>query len=47
MDIFVGIADMKISDDPEAILVIHSLGSCIGLAVYDPRAGGHASLYAS
>lgn len=30
---------MKISDDPEAILVTHSLGSCIGLTVYDPQAG--------
>ena len=39
MDIFVGVADMKISDDPEAILVTHSLGSCIGLTVYDPQAG--------
>lgn len=39
MDIFVGVADMKISDDPEAILVAHSLGSCIGLTVYDPQAG--------
>ena len=38
MDIFVGVADMKISDDPEAILVTHSLGSCIGLTVYDPQA---------
>jgi len=39
VDIFVGVADMKISDDPEAILVTHSLGSCIGLTVYDPQAG--------
>jgi len=33
----VGIADMKVSDDPEAILITRSLGSCIGVAVYDPR----------
>ncbi len=38
MDITVGIADMKVSDDPEATLVTHSLGSCIGVAVYDPHA---------
>ena len=33
---------MKASDDPKVTLVTHSLGSCIGVAVYDPvaRAGG-------
>lgn len=42
MEITVGIADMKVSDDPEAILITRSLGSCIGVAVYDPksRVGG-------
>jgi chemotaxis protein CheD len=29
---------MKVSNDPAATLVTHSLGSCIGLAVYDPVA---------
>lgn len=29
---------MKVSDDPAATVVTHSLGSCIGLAVYDPVA---------
>jgi len=29
---------MKVSDDPGVTLVTHSLGSCIGLAVYDPVA---------
>lgn len=38
MNVVVGIADMKVSNDPGAILVTHSLGSCIGLAVYDPVA---------
>ncbi len=38
MNITVGIADMKVSDDPGVTLVTHSLGSCIGLAVYDPVA---------
>ncbi len=47
VDIFVGVADMEISDDPRETLVTHSLGSCIGLAVYDAQARGHASLYAS
>ena len=38
----VGISDMKISDNESDILVTHSLGSCIGLSVYDPeiRVGG-------
>lgn len=42
MDIRVGVGDMKISDDSTAVLVTHSLGSCIGLAVYDPveKVGG-------
>ena len=33
---------MKISNDPRVTLVTHCLGSCIGLAVYDPvaRVGG-------
>ena len=38
MDIVVGVADMKLSNDPEAVLVTYSLGSCIGLAIYDPVA---------
>lgn len=38
MKIIVGVADMKVSNDPEAVLVTHSLGSCIGLAIYDPVA---------
>ena len=36
MNIIVGVADMKISDDPDSVLVTYSLGSCIGIAVYDP-----------
>lgn len=38
----VGISDMKVSDDESDILVTHSLGSCIGLSLYDPeiRVGG-------
>lgn len=38
MIINIGIADMKVSDDRGVTLVTHSLGSCIGLAVYDPVA---------
>jgi chemotaxis protein CheD len=42
VNIVVGVSDMKVSKDPESVLVTHSLGSCIGVAVYDPivRAGG-------
>jgi chemotaxis protein CheD len=42
MNIIVGVADMKVSNDPDDILVTYSLGSCIGIAVYDPvaRVGG-------
>lgn len=42
MNLIVGVADMRVSNDPEAVLVTHSLGSCIGIAIYDPmaKAGG-------
>ncbi len=39
MNITVGVADMKVSNDPEAVLVTYSLGSCIGIAIHDPQAG--------
>lgn len=35
----VGVADMKVSNHPGELLVTHALGSCIALAVYDPKAG--------
>ncbi len=38
MVIVVGMSDMKISKDPGDILVTYSLGSCIGVAAYDPAA---------
>lgn len=34
-NIIVGVSDMKVSNDPDGILVTYSLGSCIGVAVYD------------
>ena len=34
----IGIADMKVSADPADILTTYCLGSCIGLALYDPVA---------
>jgi chemotaxis protein CheD len=32
----VGVSDMKISNDPADTIVTYALGSCIGVAVYDP-----------
>jgi chemotaxis protein CheD len=42
MNIIVGVSDMKVSNDVDAVLVTYSLGSCIGIAVYDAvaRVGG-------
>lgn len=42
MRIIVGVADMKVSQQPGSMLITYSLGSCIGVAVYDPvaRVGG-------
>jgi chemotaxis protein CheD len=44
----VGVGDLVVSDDPSELLVTYSLGSCIGLTLFDPvaRVGGllHAML---
>ncbi len=42
MDVVVDIADLAVTADPRARLVTHSLGSCIGVAIWDPktRVGG-------
>ena len=34
----VGISEMKVTDCPDDILVTYSLGSCIGVTIYDPEA---------
>lgn len=36
MLITVNISDMKVSNNPEDILVTYSLGSCVGVTLYDP-----------
>ena len=38
----VGIGELKVSDDPEDVLVTYALGSCIAVLVHDPvrRVGG-------
>jgi chemotaxis protein CheD len=38
MKIIVGIADMQVADNPGASLITYSLGSCIGITIYDPVA---------
>ena len=42
MNNIVGVSDMKISNNPEETLVTYSLGSCIGVVIYDPivKVGG-------
>lgn len=38
----VGLGEMKVSNKPDDLLITYSLGSCIGLSLYDPiqRVGG-------
>ena len=42
MEIMVGISDMKVSNNPDDVLITYSLGSCIGVTIWDPevRTGG-------
>ncbi|MBU2621860.1 MAG: chemotaxis protein CheD [Proteobacteria bacterium] len=42
MDLVVGVGDMKVSNNPEAVIITYALGSCIGVAIYDPfvKVGG-------
>ena len=42
MKIIVGIADMQVVNNPGDTLITYSLGSCIGVAIYDPvmKVGG-------
>ena len=37
-DIVIGVADVAVTDDPNARLVTYALGSCIGVTMYDPVA---------
>ncbi len=38
MKLTVGVADLKISNRPDDILITYSLGSCIGIVIFDPVA---------
>ena len=46
MDRVVGISEYVVSSDPDDILVTYSLGSCVGLTLYDPIAGVAGLLHA-
>jgi len=37
-DLIVGISDIKISKSTNDVIITYALGSCIGIAVYDPIA---------
>jgi chemotaxis protein CheD len=37
-EIIVGISDLKVSSNPDDVLITYALGSCISIAVYDPKA---------
>jgi chemotaxis protein CheD len=38
VNIVVNVSDARVSQDPNDVLVTHSLGSCIGVCLYDPVA---------
>ncbi len=42
MRLIVGVSDMKVSDNPDSTIITYSLGSCIGVAIFDPvvKVGG-------
>lgn len=42
LKIIVGVSDMRVSNDPHSDIITYSLGSCIGLVVFDPavKTGG-------
>ena len=35
MNIIVGVSDMKVSKEPDSVLVTYSLGSCVGVSIWD------------
>lgn len=38
MNLVVGVSDMIVSNDPEKVIVTYSLGSCLGITIYDAEA---------
>ena len=39
MKSIVGVSDMHVSDNPEDTIITYALGSCLGIAMFDPVAG--------
>lgn len=41
-DLIIGIGDLKVSNNSSDVLITYALGSCIGVAIYDPvvKVGG-------
>lgn len=44
--VVVGVGDLAVSNNPMAVLTTYSLGSCIGVTIYDPVAGVGGLLHA-
>ena len=46
LQLVIGISDCKASDNPKASFVTYALGSCVGVAIYDPtmHVGGLAHI---
>lgn len=44
--VVVGLGEIRVTDDPEAVLVCLGLGSCVGVGAYDPvsKVGGMAHI---
>ena len=38
MQHIIGVADAKISNDPQSVLITYALGSCLGITSYDHSA---------
>jgi len=46
LQLTVGVADLKESDQPHAVIVTYGLGSCLGVTCFDPVAGAGGMLHA-
>ena len=42
MNVVIGVADCRVTNDTSTVLITYALGSCIGVSIYDPvaRVGG-------
>ena len=46
MQVVVGVAELAVSASADDVLIAYSLGSCVGLALYDPEVGAGGLLHA-